>query len=107
MNIGPLNKRLEIQSSTDTRDGLTGAMAKTWATVTTVWAQIEPLSGNETWRARQAQSDATHRITIRWYSGLTPAYRFLYGSRIFNIESVMNTDERGSQMVCTCTEEVT
>jgi len=46
MRAGRLKKRVAIQQATDSR-GATGQVIKTWATVATVWAGIEPIKGDQ------------------------------------------------------------
>ena len=103
MRIGPLNKRVTIQTATESRDSH-GDVAQTWATHATVWAAIEPLSGSERIVAQQAEAFTTHRVRIRYLSTVTSDMRVLYGTRYFNIESVLNIDERGEEMHLLCQE---
>jgi SPP1 family predicted phage head-tail adaptor len=105
MNAGELKHRVEVQSKTDTL-GDHGGPGETWATVGTRWAKIEPMRGTETQRSEQNVSDVTHKITLRYYPGLTPSFRLVEGSRVFHIESVINTDESDVMSVCECVEGV-
>lgn len=95
MQSGPLRHRLEIQTVTETRDSY-GGISQAWTTLETRWANIQPMSSRELWQAQQAQSQATHKITMRYYSGLTEKHRLKVsgGTRVFNIASVINPDER-------------
>ena len=102
MESGKLRYRLEIQSVTETNAD--GEVTEAWATDDTVWGSIEPLRGKEIFEAGQVESRATHRIRIRYYSGLTPTNRFKFGSRIFNIESVANVEERNVEIEALCVE---
>lgn len=104
--IGPMRNRLAIQSRTTTKDSY-GAAVESWSTAATVWGRIEPLSGRELWQAQQVRPDVSHKVTLRAYAGLTPRHRLLFGSRVFEISSVLNIDERGRFMVCVCIEKVT
>ena len=90
---GELRHRLAIQSATETRDAI-GGVTKSWATVATRWGSIRPLSGQELVSAQQASPRVSHKITIRYYSGLTPAFRLQNDSRTFNISSILNIIER-------------
>lgn len=68
------------------------------------YANIEPLSGREYWRAAQVQSDVTHMISGRWVEGVTPQMKVRHGTRIFNILSAINVNERNREMQLMCKE---
>jgi SPP1 family predicted phage head-tail adaptor len=105
MRIGPLRNQIAIQTYTTARD-VHGGATPTWSTQATVWGSIEPLQGRELYNARQVSPDVTHKITIRFYSGLNPKNRLLNDSRIFNIKSITNLEERDRYMTVMCTESV-
>lgn len=66
MSAGALRQRVVIQAATDTADAQTGALARTWTTLATVWASIEPLRMREALLASQLLEQADTRIRIRW-----------------------------------------
>lgn len=101
-----MRTRVEIQSRVTTQDTY-GAVTETWSTVATRWGRVEPLSGREQWQAQQVRPDVTHRVTLRYYDGLTARHRLKVGDRVLNITSVLNTEERKRQHECVCVEEVT
>ena len=105
MRIGQLRHKVAIQAATETRSA-SGDVIKTWATASTVWAAIWPLSGKEFYAARQIHADATTKIRMRPYSGLTTKHRLLFGSRTFDILHIANMDERGAQLDLICTEHL-
>lgn len=82
-----------------------------WQTVATVDANIEPLSGRELWAAAQAQSQVSHKLTMRYYKGLTAKMRLMHHDytlgkdRVFNIESITNAGEVNRKMIVMATEE--
>lgn len=78
-----------------------GGRSNPWAsptTVATIRACIEPLRGFERLRAMQLEAPVSHKITARWRSGITAKHRLKFGSRLFNIRSVINMDERSRWM---------
>ena len=105
MGSGAYRHRITIQSVTETADSF-GAMTETWGTFAQVWASIEPLSGRELLQAQQIQADVTHRVRFRFLAGVTAKMRGLYGTRYFNILSIINTDERDREIVLMCKELV-
>jgi SPP1 family predicted phage head-tail adaptor len=103
MRAGRLRHRVQIQAATDTRAS-DGSLTRTWATVATRWASVEPLNGRELYYAQQVQPLVSVQVTMRYYDGLTPAHRLYWDSRAFEIASVTSTNERGREHVVMCTE---
>ena len=97
MNIGALNKRITIQSPTLTSDGM-GSQTTVWGDVAEVYAAIWPTSANEVVQANSSTMTITHRIRIRYRSGILASYRVKFGTRYFNIVSVLNPNE-GNKML--------
>ena len=89
-----LRSRITLQQQVQTADGA-GGFARSWSDVATIWAEILPLNGRELLQAQQLQSSVTHKITIRYRTGVIAAQRFLCEStRAFNIRAVRNVEER-------------
>lgn len=106
LRAGRLNKRVKLQrraAGLDSRGQATGAAVD----VASIWAAIEPLSGNERETARTIYAAATHRVTIRARADVTTKHRILYGARALNIGHVANVLEAGEQIVLLCAEDAT
>jgi len=103
MRIGQLRHRVELQRPVDNQDGY-GEVKRTYTTDTTVWASIEPLQGREFEYAQQISAETTLKITIRYNSNVTPKYRLKFGTRIFEITSLINPKERNEYLVLMCKE---
>ena len=97
MRAGQLRHKVIIQENTPSRDDY-GAEAESWSNFATVWAAIEPIRGREFWESQQINAEVTARITIRYLSGVTPKMRVKYGTRIFDIISVINPEERNRDL---------
>jgi SPP1 family predicted phage head-tail adaptor len=99
MRSGDLNRRIAIQQrGAGALDDLNQATL-TWATVATVWASIEPLTGRELMAAQGMQSEVSHKIMIRYQPQfaqpkLMATMRILYNARTFNIHSSMDEQEK-------------
>jgi len=78
MRAGKLRHRVQIQERVETKDAH-GGITESWSTVVTRYASIEPLSGRELFEAQKASSEATVRIKMRYYSGLTTKHRLVFG----------------------------
>ena len=103
MQAGKLRHKLLLQEATETNNGR-GEPIPAWSDVTELWGDITPLSGREGLQANQIYASATHRIRIRYRPGVVPKMRFLKGSREFEIDAVLNVDERNREMVCIAKE---
>ena len=91
-----LRHRITFQEPNDTADGA-GGVTRGWSTVASVWAEVIPLqSGNdESLLDAEMQSTTRMRITTRYRDDITTDMRILFGSRSFNIRSVVNAEEAG------------
>ena len=91
--FGAYRQRLYVQQENPVAD-TGGGNVMSWTTINAVWASIEPVSGWERLQAGKLTGVITHRLRMRYDSALTPAMRFLFGTRIFNIRTILNVDER-------------
>jgi len=104
VRTGVMNKRVAIQKISSSRGG-DGGFTKDFATESTVWANINSLSGQEGTKGDQVKAVGTHRVITRFYSlGVTEADRIKFGTKIFNIVSIINPGERGCNTVFTVKE---
>ncbi|HII3799618.1 TPA: phage head closure protein [Pasteurella multocida] len=105
MNIGKLRHRITIQRQVNTLNEY-GASVTVWRDVKTVWAEVKPLSGREYFSAQQVQSEITTQIFIRYLPGVLPTMRVKFGSRFFEIVSVINASERDIYLQLMCKEKI-
>ncbi len=108
ISAGMLTRRIQIQRPSTVKDSL-GAPSRTWINVATVWADIQPLSGREAVIANRISAELTHQITLRYQAVFdspqqVAQMRALYKSRIFNIHSALNEDERRTQLILLVSE---
>lgn len=90
-----------------------GGREEAWSNSSTVWANIEPMTGKEVYLSSQLQSRVDAKITIRYQSSLANTVtagksRVQFGTRIYNIRFVKNLDDdlktegkRFQQLFCT------
>lgn len=107
MRSGELRHRLRLQSAARVSDGL-GGWKKTWTTDATIWGAIWPQKGTEYIDHMLTQGEVIHKVRIRYRSGVIIGKRFqtVSGSRILNIQNVINWEERNVYLDCICVEEV-
>ena len=108
MRAGQLRHTVSIQEQTDTSDGM-GGFTTSWADISgmdAVKAAIWPLSARESLDAMKLELVVTHKIRIRYRSGITEKNRILFGSRTFNIVSLIKNDERNISLDMLATEDI-
>ena len=124
---GRYRQRVAVQKATAEADTF-GEEILTWTTAFRIWCSIKPLSGSERVEAAQVVPGVTHEVKTRARDGITPDKRLLhnsslldweevfdmdevdkrrmFGSKLLEIASVIETDERGSEFVLSCMEDV-
>lgn len=107
IQAGKLRHRVLFQQPT-TRPGQFNEPVPTGtaAAVLTCWAAIETLTGRELWLARQVRADVTHRIRMRYRSGLEPRMEAVYQGRVFELLEVLDPDERRIELEILAKERV-
>ena len=105
MRLGKLRHRITIEQVAETQD-TDGSLIETWSSFASAQGSIEPVSGREYFDAQTTHADVTHRIYLRFVSGVTPKMRVKYGDRIFDILSVINTRERNVELQLMCRERI-
>ena len=109
MRAGLLRHRIVIQSPTESRDTI-GGVVKSWATFQIMQANIEPYQAREFGRGEQVRADVSHKITIRYISGLSPKFRIAWTvsgvTRYFHITEILNLGERDKTINVLAMEQV-
>lgn len=103
MRLGPLRHRVTIQFEERNEDGYGGHLPN-WLDLYTVFASVDPLSGQEAVVARQLQDTVTHKVVMHYRAGVKPAMRLRFGTRTFNIREVRNPGERNQRLELRCEE---
>jgi SPP1 family predicted phage head-tail adaptor len=103
MQSGKLRYLVAIEQKTGARDGF-GADQELWSTVAQVYAGFDTLSGQELFAAQKLNADVTHKITIRFRSGILAQMRVNWTdtrenrNRIFDIVAAMDPDQRREKL---------
>lgn len=106
MQAGKLRHRVTLQEYTAGRDSF-NAEIEQWIDIATLWAAIEPVSGDEQYQQRADQVLAIRqvRIRIRQRPELDRAkLRVIHGERIFDVQAVEIDPTLKRQMVLVCEE---
>lgn len=72
----------------------------------TVWASVEPLKGREYLETQKIQPEITYRIIARYLKGITPDMTIEFNKRTFNIQSILNVEERNRYLEIYAVEKV-
>jgi len=107
MRAGRLRNLVSIQSRSGAQNAY-GEVTNTFTEVTSgeVWAGIEPIRDAEARRAGGNDEILTHKIVMRYLSGVNATHQIVFGSRTFQIVSVINRDERNMELEILCKERV-
>lgn len=106
MPIGRLRHRIIIQQPTIARNAR-GAEILTWSTLTTVYADIRTVGGQEQLLSNQLEvASLSHTISIRYLATVTPKMRVKWGARVFGIEAIIERDNKQRMMDLSCREIV-
>ena len=97
MNAGRLRHRCTIKGPTHTEDGK-GGIATTWGTVTVCWGELRPLQGREWIESGMENSEISARFRMRHVAGILPTMQVIFGTRSFEIVSVIDVYERGTEL---------
>ena len=82
-----------------------GEPSNTFSEVTNgrVWASIEPVRSNESVGVSRDEI-ITHKVIMRYLSSVDSTHRVIFGSRVFDIVSVINPDEKNERLELLCKE---
>lgn len=103
-STGAMSNRVSVLQRSQARDATTGEFLTTHELVATVWAKIDMLATKYIERPEQVTTEATHKVTIRYMSGITTANLIQFDNRVFNIEAVFDPDERKRELHLMCYE---
>lgn len=107
MQAGKLRHRVTLQEPVKVQNSTTGAVINTWRDVSTIWAEVSPLSAREFIAAQASQGEISTRITIRYRPGVTRKQRILFRGAIYNIEGVLPDPKSGREyLTLPCSEGV-
>lgn len=90
---GQLNRRLVLEAVSESNDGL-GGVTRLYEVVTTVWAQVTPLSARADNTAAGLGAALRYSIVIRSRDDITTRHRFIDGVRTYRIVAVRESADR-------------
>lgn len=101
MDAGQLRERVTILQATESRSRLDEVVMSYDTTFATVWASVQGVSAREYLLAGQQQVEISHRVRMRYLSGLTPQMRLSWRGRTLEIISILEHDNRSvHELIC-------
>lgn len=106
MQPGRMIHRLDLQTLTLAAADTSGQQAETWVTLRVgVPAEVRYLGGNEAFRAKSVNPEASAIVMLRYDPDVTQAVRFKFGGKYLYPLSVM-PDARNVWLTCMCREQL-
>lgn len=93
LQSGIMDQKATIESPTEGTNSI-GEPTFTYSTFATRWIALLPLSGAERVASMQNEGTVTHRVRMRYTSGLKPKMRLVSDGRTFEIDSVVERGRR-------------
>ena len=110
IEAGELNREMAFESDVGTLLDSAGQHVEdwqAWGSPATRWVGLRQLSGREIERAAMLYAEATHLITLRYVSGITPVkMRGKLGTRVFNFGAVNNVNEANIKLEILASERL-
>lgn len=93
MKAGALDRRITIQNRVETQNSF-GEAEITYEDMTSVWAEVRPLTGREYFSAAQYVPEAKLKIRIRYRAGITEKQRIIYQGETYDIGYIAELGRR-------------
>jgi SPP1 family predicted phage head-tail adaptor len=99
-DAGTLRERVTVQQATENRNRLGEAISE-WSTFAEVWASVNGVTAREYLLAGQQQIELSHRVKMRYLSGLTSKMRLSWRGRTLEIISILEHENRSiHELIC-------
>jgi len=100
IRAGELRERVTVQTPAESRNPL-GETVLDWTDFAEVWASVEGASVRESLLFGQQDIAVTHRVVMRYLDGLTAKMRIVWRSRVLEIVSLLEHDNRSRhELIC-------
>lgn len=93
MRAGAARRRIELQRNYPTQ-AADGSRVDDYRTITVVWGELLELRGKEYLAAREAKSETTAKIRIRYRADVRAEWRAISDGRTYDIQHVVDLGGR-------------
>jgi SPP1 family predicted phage head-tail adaptor len=97
MRIGEMTDRITFQEFQEWRDEY-DFPHEDWVDVKSVWSRVETVSGRRFYEAAAVQMEQNKTFHIRYHKDLHDRMRVLFRGDKYEIQSLMNDDEKNVSM---------
>lgn len=100
IDAGKLRTPVQFQRAARTPDGAGGATLS-WQAIAgaPTRAHVKSLSGSERFASARVEATATHRLTVRYFAGLTEADAVVFAGKRANVRFIDNVEQRNRWLV--------
>lgn len=105
-SVNGLRHQITLQNRLSANDGF-GQEQQTWIDVANCFAQVEAASGMSEVSGSAEASPVKYVMFIRYRAGVSARMRLIYAGKVFEIDSVMDLDERHKWLQIDCTQGLT
>ncbi len=102
-SVRKLRHRVSIQERAPKTQDAFGQEVEGWVEVVSAWADVSGGAGQEVPEANATFSRQDYAVVIRYRDWLTTAHRLVYDGQPFNINAVVDVDERHYWLELACT----
>jgi len=90
MNAGKMNRRITVQNRPSGQDSFGQPLSTGWTDLGSLWANVEPLTGDERFAAAAVSAEITTRVRTRYWAGIIAGARIvLDDGLVLDIEAVL------------------
>ncbi len=101
---GDLRHSVTIETETLSSNSM-GGHTRVWSTFATVLAGIYPMSAKERFFANKTEHDISHKVVIRYLSGVKAKMRIMFNGRKLLIDGTVNPEEKNEWLEIACIEK--
>ena len=105
IRLGTYRHQVRVEQRSTMQDA-SGELAQTWIPYATRRAAVQATPGGEVWASAQRSGRVPTVFKMRWFDGLTPAMRIIWGTKTYNVLSVVDQGGNHEELIVTAEELV-
>jgi SPP1 family predicted phage head-tail adaptor len=101
MDAGQLRERVTVLQGRESRSRMDEVVMVYDTTFATVWASVQGVSAREYLQAGQQQVEISHKVKMRYLTGLSAQMRLSWRGRTLEIISILEHENRSiHELIC-------